>query len=170
MYAFIDIETNGTDYNYHEAIEIGIVVGDEEFECSLPFQLSRSNPKAMEVNGWGKREFAPLMHPIDAAVQIAAFTDNCYLVGQNVRFDERFVDNFLRAQGVIPQWNFRLVELSSLVAGVQGLMPPIKSSEITAITGIENKYKHTALGDAKWDRDIFNWCMGKSGNRDWRDG
>lgn len=169
MYAFIDIETNGTDYNYHEAIEIGIVVGNKEFECSLPFAVSRSNPKAMEVNQWGKRQFAPMADPFIAALDILDLTKDCYLVGQNVRFDERFVDNFLRAQGRIPEWNFRLVELSSLVAGVQGLMPPVKSSEITAITGIENKYKHTALGDAKWGRDTFNWCMGKSGNRDWKE-
>lgn len=169
MYAFIDIETNGTNYNYHEAIEIGIVVGKEEFECSLPFQLSRSNPKALEVNGWGKREFAPLMHPQDAVAQIWSLTQDCYLVGQNVRFDERFVESLMRAHGIVPEWNFRLVELSSLVAGVQGLMPPIRSSEITAITGIENKYKHTALGDAKWDRDIFQWCMDQAGNPEWKD-
>lgn len=169
MYAFIDIETNGTDYNYHEAIEIGIVVGDEEFECSLPFQLSRSTPKALEVNGWGKREFAPLWDPMNAAVQIASITEGCHLVGQNVRFDERFVDNFLRSHGLTPRWNFRLVELSSLVAGVQGLMPPIKTGEIIEITGITNDASHTALGDARWDKKVFDWCMGKSGNRDWSD-
>lgn len=173
MYAFIDIETNGTDYNYHEAIEIGIVVGDEEFECSLPFQLSRSNPEALEVNGWGKREFAPLWDPKHAAANIWSLTRDCYLVGQNVRFDERFVDNFLRAQGFIPEWNFRLVELSSLIAGVQGLMPPIKTGEIIEITGITNDASHTALGDARWDKKVFEWCLDQTDKRhmseQWRD-
>lgn len=163
MYAFLDIETNGTNYDYHETIEIGLIVGVTEFECSLPFMVSRSDPKALEVNGFGVRKFAPMMDPADAVdcmYELLSEEEPTYLVGQNIRFDERFIETLFKSQGYDKMpWNFRLVELSSFVAGVLGLMPPVKSGEIIERTGIHNNSKHTALGDAQWDKEVFEWAL-----------
>ncbi len=156
-YAFVDIETSGVDPEFHEMIECGIILENpyREAQFSLPFMLTKANPKALEVNGWGKREFAPEMEPREAAGLVWNLLKDKYLVGQAVQFDAAFLRAFLLAHGYFPSWNFRLVELSALASGHLGLEPPIKSELISEKLGISNEDKHTALADAKWDREVF---------------
>lgn len=159
MYVFLDIETSGLNPQYHEVIEVGYVMEDgREVEFSLPFSEQRADAKALAVNGWGVRPFAPLLDANSARNTLRDDLDGAYLVGQQIHFDATFLKEFLNE--VV--WNFRLVELSSLVAGAVGIMPPMKSEQITQLTGVANTGKHTALADAQWNKRVFDWWKDNS--------
>lgn len=153
-YVFLDIETSGLNPQYHEVIEVGYVMEDgHEVEFSLPFSEQRASAEALQVNGWGTRPFAPLLDPREARGLLQDDLDGVYLVGQQTYFDAMFLKHFLNEA----VWNFRLVELSSLVAGAVGIMPPMKSEQIMEFTGIQNPDRHGALADARWNKKVFEW-------------
>lgn len=156
---FLDIETNGLNPAYHQPIEVGwVTLDDVATEFSLPFDVDKSEAKALEVNGYGRRQFAQLLSPAQAVGIIRKELAGQTIVANNVAFDLSFLAAFLRKQGVLtpPPWKHTGFELKSLVAGKLGVSP-----ELVSTTTIVNHFKleaigkHTALGDARWNREIY---------------
>src|ERR1044072_4603431 len=115
VYVFLDIETTGTNPDIHEMIEVGYVTAaGAEVGFSLPFDEAVADPEALEVNGWGKREFAPVITYKAAIERLSRDLKDAYVVGQQIHFDMGFMREFFKAMHVEPVWNFRSVELSSL--------------------------------------------------------
>src|SRR4051795_2776323 len=99
----IDIETGGLDPRRHPITEVGMVfeVEDEvqEVEFSLPFDPDSCDPKALEVQRFGEREYAPQWTHHDAARFISDATNDMHIVGKNPWFDESFLRVLLDDMG-----------------------------------------------------------------------
>jgi DNA polymerase III alpha subunit (gram-positive type) len=159
--AFVDLETSGLDPFEHEIIEVAVVLdvdGEvvEEFECSLPCDVERANPKALEINGWGRRPFPPELMTLDAAERIAALTDGAFFVGNVPWFDDGFLKVLFREHDIKPGWHYHLVDVETLIAGRFGLTPPWDSKRVSAAVDVPVPVdQHGALPDARWSRELY---------------
>jgi DNA polymerase III epsilon subunit-like protein len=136
---------------------------------------------AEHLNGDGKvlRE--------DAAMrQVEKLTRGAHLVGAVVSFDADVLGQRMRANGICPSWHYHLVDVEALAAGwlqrhaavlenreatideatyLRVLAsPPWKSDDLSAALGIKvsDEDRHTALGDAKWARSIYDEVTGRT--------
>jgi DNA polymerase III epsilon subunit-like protein len=99
-------------------------------------------------------------------------TAGCHLAGAVVSFDEERLRRLLRSLGVLPRWHYHLIDVEALVAGYLSASisrelrdlarPPWKSDDLSAALGItvSDGDRHTALGDARWARAIYDRVMG----------
>jgi hypothetical protein len=85
-------------------------------------------------------------------------TANLHLVGMVPSFDEERLRKLLKANGVLPRWHYHIVDCEALIAGKLGIEPPWKSEDLSRMVGVEppsGADRHTALGDARWAKAIF---------------
>lgn len=156
----VDIETSGLDPLVHEVIEIGMVSHmGEEWECSLPFDLNKASPKALEVNGWGTREFAPLVQPMEAINMLHKlfYNTGVLIVASPAHFDVGFLGALCSNHTFQPPWGHRsVIDLKSFACARLGVLTDLKNSEIARLFDIpEPEDKHTALADARWTARLF---------------
>lgn len=153
---FLDIETSGLDPNYHEPIEVGYCWPGVSKSFSIPFDESRADPKALEVNEWGKRKFAPMYGHHQACEELKKYLSGAQVVANNVAFDLAFLSAFMRRNGYEPPWHHSGIDLKSLVAGRMGVSPALVStSMIIRHFKLPNNRAHTALGDAVWNMQVY---------------
>ena len=106
-----------------------------------------------------------------AAATIARLLDGAHLIATNPGFDAGHLDAFLRARHECPAWDYHLTDIGSMVRGrfaadSAGPVPlpwPLKVSDAAALAGIDpDSYEaHTALGDARLVRDVFDAVAGQ---------
>jgi hypothetical protein len=99
-------------------------------------------------------------------------TAGMHLAGAVVSFDEERLRKLLHHHGVLHRWHYHIVDVEALAvgylmrerarAGFDGSMLPWKSDELSAELGVtvSEEDRHTALGDARWSRAIFDAVMG----------
>lgn len=89
-------------------------------------------------------------------------TAGCHLAGAVVSFDEERLRRLLHSHGVLHRWHYHLVDVEGLAAGKLAVPPPWDSEELSRGVGVEpGKFdRHTALGDARWARAIYDAVMG----------
>lgn len=155
----IDIETSGLNPAVHEIIEVGMCGSDgSQWEASLDFDIAKASPKALAVNGWGKRQFAAQMGVGAVLSQLASvFSNGRLLVASPAHFDVGFLEALFRKNGLQPPWGYRsVVDIKSFACARFGVLTDLENSEIARMLDIpEPPNKHTALADAMWQRDIF---------------
>jgi DNA polymerase III epsilon subunit-like protein len=109
------------------------------------------------------------------------FIAGCVLIGSNPGFDERFLTKLLQANGRRIGWHYRPVDIATLAAGFRlgqaasgayggdfafpGDLPalPYSSRTLSRAVGVEppgEGVAHTALGDARWARDVYDAVTG----------
>lgn len=112
------------------------------------------------------------------AALFAELTDGTHLVGAVISFDEERLRRLLRRHHACPTWHYHLVDVEALAAGWLGgryederfaapddtgviYRPPWNSAELSRAVGInpDRFDKHTALGDARWARAIYDVVM-----------
>jgi hypothetical protein len=112
------------------------------------------------------------------AAKFAKLTRGAHLVGAVISFDEERLRKILKVNGALPEWHYHLVDVEALAAGYlagheacrrqQELVPfahdaepPWKSVVLAETLGLDMKtYEvHTALGDARWARDLYDAVM-----------
>lgn len=160
----VDLETSGLDPNVHEIIEVGLVwqVHKEvrTMEFALQFDEERADPAALEVNGWGKREFAPTVDKRWARDFLMELLNDAHIVGKNPIFDLAFLEKFLHQKsGWKKPWHHRTVDVGALCMGRFRLLDPPDTGVVESLTGVripENK-RHSALADAQWAWDVLHW-------------
>lgn len=120
---------------------------------------------------------------------LARLTAGRHLVGAVVSFDEERLRKLLKANGACPEWHYHLVDSEALAAGwlarrsktplpgyeegspaarltaghiLAMATPPWDSNELSMAVGVdpEDYDRHTALGDARWARDLYDAVMG----------
>jgi len=90
-----------------------------------------------------------------------------HIVGAVPDFDTRFLAKILKRNNLLAAWHYHLVCVENLAAGKLGMEPPWKSDEVFAKLGYNtdtDEYrlgKHTALGDCRVVRDIYDLVMKK---------
>lgn len=166
--AFVDTETTGLDPDRHEIWEVALILRDTEGveverQWQLRVDLGLADPFALNIGQFHERRYenSDLAHPADFALDFADLTWGAHLVGAVPSFDEERLRRFLRRHGACPGWHYHLVDVENLAAGALAMPPPWDSSELSRVVGIDpdNYEKHTALGDARWARDIYDKVM-----------
>jgi hypothetical protein len=142
------------------------LVPDGQFAIQLPTATTPDTTTLTE---------ADLMH------DLMAHLDGATLIGSNPAFDDRFLAKLFNEAGVPPRWHYRTVDIATLVVGhMYGqaytltkkncdavyygrvdafLADGWKSYELSQLMGVEPPTKeeaHTALGDARWARDVYD--------------
>ncbi|MFG3136052.1 hypothetical protein ACGFZA_07495 [Streptomyces sp. NPDC048211] len=117
----------------------------------------------------------------DMMLDLMAVLDGSVLVGSNPAFDERFLKKLFNGAGVTPAWHYRTVDIATMAVGhlygqahaltrqhcdaeVYGRVDTLladgwRSYELSRQMGVEPPAKgqaHTALGDARWARDVYD--------------
>jgi hypothetical protein len=90
-------------------------------------------------------------------------TAGLHLAGAVVSFDEERLRKLLHQHGVLHRWHYHLVDVEALAAGKLGVEPPWDSEELSRAVGVDPDgfARHTALGDARWARTIYDAVMGR---------
>lgn len=183
---FVDTETTSLDPDRGEVYEIGLVVRDPgsspddlEWRWWLPVDLSRADPMSLKVGRFFERrpsqsrtwkgalQWAPdsgkveQADPWEVAASLMELTAGAHLVGAVPSFDASFLAPLLRAHGCCPAWHYHHVCVENLIAGKLAIPPPWNSNELSLKVGInpEEYERHTALGDARWARDLYDAVM-----------
>jgi len=173
-----------------EVWEVGLIVRGEndlgdpyeiERTWMLPVTLEHADPVSLDIGRFhdrhpqGDRYLGPSGHltRIDAfAHELGELTDGAHLVGNVVSFDEERLAAILVAHGFDQMpWHYHLVDVEALAAGwlsteqatLGAARPPWDSQVLADALGVEipsAEDRHTALGDARWARDLYDAVMG----------
>jgi hypothetical protein len=91
--------------------------------------------------------------------------DKPTLVGAVTNFEDLGLFDLLYRNGCVgpdeDPWNYHLIDVVTLAAGMLGVRPPWDSKALTRAAGLDpDRYaQHTACGDAAWARDLYNVVM-----------
>ena len=114
----------------------------------------------------------------EALRAVEAVTRGAHLVGAVVSFDAEVLATRMREHGICPSWHYHLIDVEALAVGYLShkaevlnatddqsralLALPWKSDDLSRALGIEvsDEDRHTALGDARWARAIYDAVQG----------
>jgi len=190
---FVDTETDGV-HPGRKVWEVAIIRREpdgteQEWTAFVDLDLSTSDPFGLKVGRFYERHPAgralaegrehdpwhgpaPL-NPFFTARKVAQLTHGAHWVGMVPNFDTEVLAALLREHRLAPAWHYHLVDAENLAAGWlrgQGLRAPIpwKSDELSRAVGVEppgDDDRHTALGDARWAKRIYDVVMGQEQGR-----
>lgn len=176
---FLDTETTGLDPEMHEVWEVGCIVrntdrnwDEAEYESThrwfLPlFNFNQADPFALDIGKFWERYVwpDPQQYTKDYMSEwcrmFMQMTNGATIVGAVPDFDTSRLNRLLKRYGYRMFNHYHLVCVENLVAGKFGLAPPWKSDDLYEAMGykIVEENKHTALGDARVCRDIYDLVM-----------
>jgi DNA polymerase III epsilon subunit-like protein len=101
------------------------------------------------------------------AAELAHMLDGAFLVGAVPWFDERFLQRFLAQRNQSATNHYHLVDVETLAAGALGLKPKWDFDSVLDAYGLkyDEADRHTALGDARMARDLFDAVYGQHETR-----
>jgi hypothetical protein len=105
-----------------------------------------------------------------AAQLVARMTHGAHVVGAVPNFDTHVLDPLLRENGLVPSWHYHLVDVESLAVGYAAakgieISLPWKSDDLSTAIGVfppGEADRHTALGDARWARRLYDAVTGNA--------
>lgn len=109
-----------------------------------------------------------------ATAEIARLLDGAHLVGAVPWFDERSLQKLLAQNGQALTAHYHLIDIEALMVGYLAgraranlaspeVSLPWKPDDLSKACGVEpmsNDQRHTALGDARWARNVYDAVMG----------
>ncbi|MBK3563198.1 MULTISPECIES: hypothetical protein [unclassified Streptomyces] len=183
--AFVDCETTHLDASIGHAWEVAVVLRefeddqytDTEYVWQIRPNLATADPKALEIGRYLERFAVPPhaeaawtldesghvapMTRAEAVTAIVNVLSGAVLVGSNPGFDERHLRRLVGRGRA--HWHYRpydIVQLAAAKIGAQQAGPlPWSSYVLSRAVGVEPPAKgvaHTALGDARWARDVHD--------------
>lgn len=182
---FIDTETTSLRPD-RRAWEIGLIErtpdGDAEhrwFVDADQLDLGNADPFALKIGGFYERH--PEYNGTVSAVladedyvlhRVERLTRGAHMVGAVPNFDAEVLGTRMRAHGIAPSWHYHLIDVEALAVGFLSagddlaenpLLLPWSSDELTSRLGLSPvpaEERHTALGDARWARAIYDRVTG----------
>jgi hypothetical protein len=165
----LDIETTSLRHD-RQAWEVAMIRRDpcgreESVTMMLKVDVTKADPKALEIGGYYERYAWPLANRITAASQIERWTRGATIVGAAPSFDCETLGKFLIENGYLPAWHHRLRCVTSLVAGMSRGACNGSLAESAAYVGIDvaDYALHTALADAQLALDVYDRVMTNGG-------
>lgn len=164
--AFIDTETTGLSPTKHEVIEVAIIREwvdghlDEWSTKIKPLQIETAHPKALEINGYADHpelwDNAPTFPEV--AEEIISRLEGCVIVGHNVGFDQRFLQEGIKRTGSEVQLPYHEVDTVTLVFArlVPQGCPSMSLDRVREFLGWSKEGAHTALTDARDCRRLYH--------------
>ncbi len=165
--------------------------GWTEHVWQLPVDLGKADPIALNIGRFHDRRTTETMLPMwRFAEEFVCLTRGLHLVGACVSFDADRLWRLIRKAGECPMWHYHLIDVEALAAGwlagirsdAAGLpsgepsdaqmehrvnmdlaRPPWNSGDLSRAVGVDPDQfdRHTALGDARWAKAIYEAVMGK---------
>lgn len=158
---------------------------DSEHVFRIQPNLDTADPKALEINRYHERTSAPDWQwddPQDVAQRLYPLLNGAVMVGSNAPFDAEMIAHLFGGYYAQPKpWHYRVIDVATLAAGLaygkaeaamkrdcdgawygkvrEYLGWPWKSYSASEAIGVPRPAEtvaHTALGDARWARDVFD--------------
>ncbi len=154
--------------------------GDYEYRFLVPvhpIDLANADPVALDIGGFHQRHpqgneyLGTSYFDLDLredtmtiiADTVVALTAGSHLVGAVPSFDEERLRRMIGLHSAdSPGWHYHLVDCEALAAGATKTKPPWDSEDLSRSVGVEpDRFdRHTALGDARWARSVYDAVMG----------
>jgi DNA polymerase III epsilon subunit-like protein len=157
------------------------------FVRTSDLDLANADPMALRIGRFYERHPAMIGLPgrrdnggeAEVLAEVEKLTRGAHLVGAVVSFDADVLGQRMRANGICPSWHYHLIDCEALAVGylhgrrhgetadgewsnaVTDTGLPWKSDDLSAALGIKisDEDRHTALGDARWARAIYDAVM-----------
>jgi hypothetical protein len=158
---------------------------DTEHVYRVEPDLTHADPKALEINRYHERTGAANWQWDDretAATRLYGLLNGAVMVGSNPAFDAEMIGQLLGSYYTQPKpWHYRTIDVATLAAGhlygqaaeftrrdcdadwytkvAERIGWPLKSYAASEALGVPRPVgavAHTALGDARWCRDLFD--------------
>lgn len=110
--------------------------------------------------------------PTRVAMTLARLLDGAHIAGAVPSFDAQFLQRFLHKHGQAATWHYHLIDVETLAVGYLAANTagcrdcaidlPWESDFLAGELHVkaDPEARHTALGDARWARDIYDAVMG----------
>jgi DNA polymerase III epsilon subunit-like protein len=174
---FLDTETTSLRHD-RRAWEVAAIVRDEtgkEVEHSWfialgDLELGNADLISLNIGKFYQRHpeaaladnaWENVRGEIEVMADVECITRNAIIVGAVPWFDTEVLANRMRECGLCPSWHYHLVDVEALAAGQLRLPPKWGFDAILAKYGLayNEADRHTALGDAKLVRDLYDKVM-----------
>lgn len=166
---FVDTETTGTNPDYHEVWEIGLILVDydkyevESHEWQIPFvNFDRLDPQAAAVNGIHERYEPSLTERYAVAAVLASLTDGVKLASCNIAFDIGFLRAFLTGENLAPSWHYSPIDVKSMCYGRDTRLLHGRTDDLIKAAQLPKRQgPHTALSDAQLAKSLYEWACAR---------
>jgi hypothetical protein len=184
---FCDTETTSLSYETGEVWEVAAIVretedgpgNDTEYHWFLPVgDLKKADPFALNIGKFWERHPMALYYQDnkhngwDGVTDLSTFAHDFWKLSKGANFvanvpdfDSWRISKIIQKNtSLFPMWHYHLVCCENLAAGKLGMEPPWKSDDVFEALGYKRnkETQHTAMGDAREVRDIYDLIMAKS--------
>lgn len=175
---FLDTETTSLNRRTRQAWDIGLIRrepdGSEEESAFFvkDLDLREADPTSLRIGRFYDRyrmdhevkdglDRYLYLAPIGAARAVERMTRGAVLVGAVPSFDEETLARLLYDNGLVPAWNYHLVDVETLAAGALRMPPKWDFDKVLAAYGLtyDEADRHTAIGDARMAMWLFDAVM-----------